>query len=139
MHVLKDPAELIRLLKSNAAEEPPPLDQAAEWLANPDHFALVEGNDLGLCMGALPGPVHVHVFYQSRGKEAFDLARRMLQYVFDAGATEILGETPAKFPNAVRFAQLLGFELYGEKDTPSGKVVLSRLQIDNCVSPKKAA
>jgi hypothetical protein len=55
------------------------------------------------------------VFFASRGKQALDVARQCSSRRFSYGATEILGETPAKFRDAIMFARLLGFRPYGEE------------------------
>lgn len=141
MHLLHDPAELTRLLAANAREAAPPIDDAAAWLANPRNFALAECNDLGLfeAKDDWPGPLHAHVFFASRGRKAIDTASAMIAQAFDYGATEILGETPAKFRNALMFARLLGFRPYGEEDRLAGKVILSRLALNNLQGWKKTA
>jgi hypothetical protein len=134
MKYLDQPSELVRLLNANGRDEwKPGLEDAAKWLADPAHFALVEGDDLGMFMaaGEWPGPLHAHVFFASRGKKALEVARRMLGEAFSHGATEILGETPTKYRDALMFARLLGFRPYDEIDRPYGKAVLSRLNKHN--------
>lgn len=130
MHRLTDPQELVRLLAENAREEwRPGIEEATEWLADPAHFALVEGNDLAMfaAEGAWPGPLHGHMFFASRGKLALTVAKAMLGHAFGLGATAILGRTPAKFKDAVLFARWLGFVKTGEEEAPHGKVIISRL------------
>lgn len=110
----------------------------ADWLAKPNTFALRDGDDLGLFEAGdtWPGPLTAHVIFASRGKHALRTARAMLEQAFDYGATEILGETPVALPHAVLFSRLLGFRPYGEADRPMGKVILSRLQMNNFASFK---
>ncbi len=126
MHICRDPDELLRLLHENARDDwKPTISNAAEWLAEPSNFALVKGNDLGLfeAKDEWPGPLHAHVFFESRGKNAIRIAKQMLAQAFDYGATEILGETPLAYTNALMFARLLGFRVYGEENG----LTLSRL------------
>lgn len=134
MHLLTDPAELAALLKANARDDwRPDAGDAAQWLAQPRNFALADGGDLGMftARGEWPGPLEGHVFFASRGRRALEVARTMLGRAFDYGATEILGETPARYRDAVIFARLLGFERVGEAERPYGMAVLSRLTINN--------
>lgn len=99
------------------------------WLADPRHFALVDGDDLGLFEAGdeWPGPLCAHVLFKSRGRSAIATARAMLNQAFAFGATRILGETPIGSPHALLFAKLLGFRPYGEADGPGGRVTLSAL------------
>jgi hypothetical protein len=127
MELLRDPDELKRLLAQNARE--PMAYDTREWLSNPSNFALREGEDVGLfeAMGEWPGPLDAHVFFASRGAQALTIAKAMLAQAFAYGATEIHGETPAKFRDALMFSRLLGFKVVGERETPDGKVILSLL------------
>jgi hypothetical protein len=132
--MLTDPIELQRLVDLNAPEGLVGDDfDAADWLANPANFALSDGDDLGMFEAGTewPGPVSAHVIFASRGQQAIDTAQRMLAQVFAFGATEVLGETPLKLPQAMGFAAKLGFEPYGEDDRPMGRVSLSRLTPDS--------
>jgi hypothetical protein len=107
----RDPSGLLRLMLQNMREDAEPLiTHAEEWLADPRNFALVEGDDLSLFMaeGEWPGPLHAHVFFASRGKQALEIARRMLGQAFGYGATEIIAQTD--FRDAAMFARLLGFK-----------------------------
>jgi hypothetical protein len=118
LRLCNDPDELDRLIRANT---PPDYIgegfSAAEWIARPANFALVEGDDLGLFEAGneWPGPLTAHVLFASRGKPALDRARRMLAVAFAWGATEILGE-PRADNKAVRwFIRQLGFEPYGQR------------------------
>lgn len=99
---------------------------AKEWLSDPRHFAMVEGDDLGLFEAGdeWPGPLCAHVLFKSRGKQALKVARAMLEQAFAFGATHILGETPVRFPHAILFARLLGFVPYGEAAAKNGEPVI---------------
>jgi hypothetical protein len=137
---LVDPARLAELLNANARDEwKPGIDDAARWLADPAHFALEDGNDLGMfeATGDWPGPLKAHVFFASRGKRALETARAMLTIAFGYGATEILGETPTRYPEALMFARMLGFRPYGEDRGESGTYVLSRLAKAQLTSARK--
>lgn len=131
MKLLRNPDELERLIALNAPEGLVGASfDAAEWLANPANFALCDGPDLGMfeAVDEWPGPLAAHVLFATRGREAIGLARRMLAQAFSFGATRILGETPARLPQALWFARKLGFVPYGEADRPMGRVILSALE-----------
>lgn len=131
MQLVNDPLRLAALIAANA---PPEIVAGtfdpAKWFAEPSHFALEAGGDLAMfeADGEWPGPLTAHVMFRSRGRAALDTARAMIERAFTYGATEILGETPANLRHAILFARLLGFVPYGEKETPMGTVVLSRLR-----------
>jgi hypothetical protein len=139
---LVDPARLAELLNANARDEwKPGIEDAARWLADPAHFALVDGNDVGMfeATGEWPGPLKAHVFFASRGKQALDTARAMLEIAFGYGATEIIGETPERYPGAVLFALKLGFDRVGEERTEHGTYILTRLAKAQLTSGPKTA
>lgn len=141
MEQLRDPDELARLIAANAPSGITADDfDAAEWLADPANFALVEGDDLGMFEAGdeWPGPLTAHVIFASRGKRALDTARAMLTGAFTFGATEIVGETPVRLPHALIFSRLLGFVPYGEAERPMGRVVLSALNA-NPIEPRAVA
>lgn len=117
-NLLRDPAELARLIAQNAREGAIPVSDASEWLANPRNFALVDGDDLSLfeAKGEWPGPLEGHIFFASRGKEALAKAKAMLAHAFSYGATCIEGRTPHQFRDALMFARLLGFKVCGRDE-----------------------
>ena len=129
MRFLRSPRTLERLIRENAPAFIIADDfDAAEWLSNPANFTLVDGNDLGMfeATGEWPGPLMAHVLFRSRGKQALETARAMLDQAFAFGATEIVGETPVTLPHALLFARRLGFVPYGEADRFMGRVILSK-------------
>ena len=127
MEKLTDPDRLSELIHANAREvQKPSLEQISDWLSNASNLALVDGNDLSLFEWKSDG-IHGHIFFASRGREALIKAKAMLDHVFSLGAKVILGETPKLFRDALWFSRRLGFEHYGEKETPDGTVILSRL------------
>lgn len=130
MELLRNPNELARLVAKNA----PPgfmdgLD-AADWIADPSHFALRDGDDLALFEAGdeWPGPLCAHVLFASRGRQALDVARAMLAQAFAFGATRILGETPVKYRHALLFVRRLGFVPYGEAELDGERLILSALE-----------
>lgn len=118
------------MLAANARDEyKPTIEDAEQWLSRPANFALVDGDDLSMfeAQGAWPGPLVGHIFFASRGKQALATARKMLARAFAFGATEILGETPAEYRDALLFIRLLGFRPYAKIEAEYGPAILSRL------------
>lgn len=130
MELLRNPDELARLIALNAPAGFMDGNDAGEWLADPRHFALADGDDLGLFEAGdeWPGPLCAHVLFHSRGARALKVARTMLEQAFRFGATRILGETPERFHHAILFARLLGFVPYDRVETERGWVILSALE-----------
>lgn len=141
MELLHNSDELARLIAANA----PPGFMAgldpAEWLADRRHFALVDGDDLGLFEAGdeWPGPLCAHVLFASRGKHALETARAMLEHAFAFGATRILGETPPHRRDALLFIRMLGFRPYGEAIGHGGPVILSALDNPNPFAVRSVA
>lgn len=141
MHILRAPDELARLIAQNAPAGFMADIEPAEWLSDPRHFALVDGDDLGLFEAGVewPGPLCAHVIFASRGKPALETARAMLAAAFAFGATKILGETPIVYPHALMFARKLGFQPYAEADGQIGRVTLSALANPNPFADSRVA
>jgi hypothetical protein len=115
LKLIRDPAELESLVKANAPAFIIGKQSPAEWLSAPANFALRENNDLGMfeAHGEWPGPLSVHAIFESRGKQALETARKMLEHAFGYGATSIHAEPET--PAATMFARLLGFKLEDDK------------------------
>lgn len=120
MHLLRDPAELRALMAKNCPPELLCDFDPAKWLADPANFALRDGDDLGLAEagGEWPGPLTVHLFCASRGRQALDTGQAMLDRCFAYGATEIRAEIQQSRRRAVMFVRLLGFRPVGEFERP---------------------
>lgn len=129
MNLLRDPADLARLIDLNAPAGFLDGIDAAEWLSDPRHFALAQGDDLALFEVAdeWPGPLCAHVLFASRGKAALETARTMLDQAFAFGATRIVGEVPAHFRHSLLFVRWLGFAPYGEAELDGERLILLAL------------
>lgn len=133
MRLIRDPQELSAMMATNCPPELLCDFDAATWLSDPAHFALRDGDDLGLAEAGSewPGPLTVHLFCQSRGKRAVEVGRRMLEQCFAFGATEVRAEIQLSRRHAILFVRKLGFQPVGEIERPDlGKFAV--LQIDNC-------
>lgn len=136
MKHVRDPDELSALMAKNCPPELLCDFDAETWLADPSNFALADGDDLGLAEAGSewPGPLTIHTFYTSRGKEAIRVARAMIEQCFAYGATAVRGEIQTKRRNVIAFARLLGFRPVGEIERP-GLGTFSVLQIAQLTTP----
>lgn len=119
IHV-RDPDELAALMKRNCPPELLCDFDAQSWLACRGNFALREGDDLGLGEAGeeWPGPLTVHLFCTSRGRQAVGIGRRMLEQCFTYGATAIRAEIQADRRHAIMFARRFGFRPVEEFERP---------------------
>lgn len=127
MQSISNPIELARLILANAPEEL--IDgrfKPAAWL-EAGNIALRVGNDLAMFEDLGDGVYLAHVWFASRGKEAIEAARSILEEMFARGATAICGETPASRRDALLFVRKLGFRPRGEAMRPQGRVIVSVL------------
>lgn len=117
---VKDPAELADLMEKNCPPELLCDFDAETWLADPANFALRDGDDLGLAEAGSewPGPLTIHTFYTSRGKQAMTVARTMIEHCIAYGATELRGEIQVTRRHVITFARLLGFRPVEEIERP---------------------
>lgn len=102
-----------------------------EWLEDPNNVLLEEGGSCGIFEFEYPGVYCGHYFFKVRGKEAFDLAQRMLNDIFlNHGAKVIKGLTPIEKKGALYLTRKLGFESYGTVDTWVGPHEIFFMSID---------
>jgi hypothetical protein len=81
---------------------------------DPENVILIEGNDVALFEGE--GSVYTgHYFFtEARGRNALNLAQRMIDELFDSyGAVVIKGLTPVDNKAALWITRQLGFESHG--------------------------
>lgn len=89
------------------------------WLSIDENLMLVDGEDVGLLTFEYPGLYNGHWFFNSRGKEARDVANRMLDYAFKEHQAQVIrGITPVSLLGARRLAKILGFKSYGMLEYP---------------------
>ena len=118
MRLCRNPDELDALIRANAPPELVADDfSAAEWLAYPAHFALVDETDLSMfeAQGEWPGDLNAHLFFATRGKQALETARAMLALAFGFGATRVIGAAPTHRRHVLLFVCRLGFVAYGRQ------------------------
>ena len=69
-----------------------PLEDLATWYTLPKCLMLIDGQDVGLATYDYPGVYTVHWYYQSRGRDAIELAKKMCALMFtDYGAQALRG------------------------------------------------
>lgn len=83
------------------------------WL-DTNSVMYVEGDSVGLCTREKKGIYSVHWFFKHRGREALNLAVRMLDDLFDnVGAKIVRGITPVDNRAARWAARQIGLKSYG--------------------------
>lgn len=69
-----------------------PIADLDKWISLPNNLMFVEGDDVGLATFEYRGLYNVHWYFKSRGREAIDVARRMLANLFENyGAQAVRG------------------------------------------------
>lgn len=84
-----------------------------EWLASRNKM-FVEDGSVGLFSYEWPGVYTGHWFFKVRGKDANDLANRILDKMFHEYDMKVCrGFTPIELPHVIKAAKRLGFKSYG--------------------------
>lgn len=100
------------------------------WLENKNNLMFEEDGSISLFTFEYPGVYTGHWFFK-RGTKTQDLARRMLDTVFNEyGAKVVRGVTKVSLPHAIWAAKKLGFTSYGRLDYPDGEHELLMLTKD---------
>lgn len=60
-----------------------PIEDLRTWFDNPNHVMLSDGDSVGLGTLEYPGLYNLHWFYTVRGRQALNLARDMLRFLFE--------------------------------------------------------
>jgi hypothetical protein len=97
-----------------------------EWVSNPNNVMLRDGHDASASTGIFayeyPGLYTGHYFFRVRGREAIDLAKRMLGEMFENyGAKAIRGLTKTDNRPALWITRQLGFKSCGLIVTKNGE------------------
>lgn len=102
-----------------------------DWLLNDGNVALREGDSYGLFQNDLPGVFIGHYFFSVSGREAMDLANRMLSEMFSKyDAKLIIGLTPVEKRHAAWMTRQLGFKSYGKIKWDGKEVELFQMTRD---------
>ena|SRR5690349_4767935 len=84
------------------------------WLEDDRNIMAVDGKDTGLATYNYPGVYSVHWFFKSRGRDALNQARAMLDWLFqNSDAKAVRGLTKEHIKAARWLARQIGFTSYG--------------------------
>lgn len=120
MHRSFDP-EVMRKAAEPYPELIPPDYDFQNWISNIDNVMLVEDDSVGLAVNEYPGVYTGHYFFKVGGRQALDLARKMMNEMIEKhGAKAFTGITPANNKAARWFNRHLGFTSYGIIDSYKG-------------------
>lgn len=133
--IIHKPEELATLLDANAPRTQADLCRVSsamfnprEWINGHGNIALKQGMDLAMFEYMGPGAYLGHIWFGSRGRHALEVARDMLETMFDKyDARLIRGEIPLWRKDVAWFMRLLGFEQERLEIRPQGAVMVARL------------
>ncbi len=100
-----------------------PIELIGPWVENKSNVMMAEGNSVGLATYEYPGLYSVHWFFSSdhRGRKAINLAKEMVDYLFqECGAKALRGFTKIELKAARWAARQLGLKSYGVLEFPNG-------------------
>lgn len=103
--------------------EPMPSEMSyEEWTSDSHNYMFVEGDNVGLATHEYPGVYTVHWFFTERGRGAINMARKMLDALFNASdAQTIRGLTPKDLKAARWLAKQVGLTSHGIVEFSDGK------------------
>lgn len=89
--MIKEVRDFDLLLKATEpVREIAPIEDLVTWFENPKHVMMVVGDNVGLCTYEYPGLYNAHWFYTARGKEAIDLGKAMIRYMFENKDAQVI-------------------------------------------------
>lgn len=93
-----------------------------EWLEDTKNVMLREEDSTGIFAYEYPGLYTGHYFFRVKGREAINLAKRMLDEMFSTySAQTIRGMTKTDNRPALWITRQLGFKSYGRIETKNGE------------------
>lgn len=97
-----------------------------EWFFNENNLALTNSRgDYGLFTYEKPGVVSGHYFFTSRGKDAIEVSKDILSYLFNNYEVHtVMGLTPVRKKGALFLNKKLHFKSYGSVETVTGPAEL---------------
>ena len=100
-----------------------------DWVAAEQNYAIIDNDgNIALLEYVSPGVYHPHIYFSARGREAIEVAKEMLHWVFTmTDAEELLGETPILAKNAWFVVRQVGFKPQGLAASEWGPLRLSRM------------
>ena len=108
------------------------------WVDNPNNLLIQEEDNFGFLNYEYPGAYTAHWFYTVRGKEAIELAQRMLDYCFKNYDVRLIrGLTPESNMRARIAAKRVGLTSQGMVETTTGPHELMTMTKDEFYSHLK--
>lgn len=109
------------------------------WVGNTNNVMYVEEDgSVGLCTYEYPGLFTVHWYFKAKGREALNLAVRMLDDLFtNYGAKAVRGLTKVQLKAAKWAARKIGMKSYGVVKFPTGEYELLYMTKDEFYSYNK--
>lgn len=94
-----------------------------EWLCEPGNVALLEDDDLALFDYLGNNQYAVHLFFESRGRDAIERLRDFMRQMFtEYGAHMLFGYIPVERRDVAYVAAQAGAIYAGKRNTPFGPV-----------------
>ena len=114
--------ELLRQALAMHPDDQSEVDAEA-WIDNERNVMyLDDSGSVGLLTFEYPGLYNAHWFFRVRGKNAYDLARKMLHKGFqETDMQAVRGLTPMSLPNVRMAARRVGLTSYGQITCSDGK------------------
>lgn len=123
-----DPAEVNPLVARDFAG----LD-FTDFLAEPMHVCLLDGDSGALFAWRGPGTYELHVFFAVRGRDAIDLGHAMLDWMRrECGARRFWALVPEDDRKVKLYTRLMGWRSLGSRQTRNGPNELFALEDDLC-------
>lgn len=88
--MIKRSFDLDLLLKITGEYNIAPPEDFIKWFNMPMNLMFVEGDNIGLATYEYSGVYNVHWYYTARGREAIELAKRMIANLFENYGAEII-------------------------------------------------
>lgn len=109
-----------------------------EWVKDTNNIMLREGDSTGIFAYEYPGVYTGHYFFRVKGRNAINLAKRMLDEAFSTyGAKAIRGLTKTDNRPALWITRHLGFKSYGRIVTENGEHELFCLTVEDWMKDKE--
>lgn len=96
----------------------------ADWLAHPGNVVAMVDDGFALFDYIGGGLYAIHLFLQSRGKDAVIDVRKITETMFRNGVKVIVGHVPVINRRAAVIGQMAGYHYAGRMESPYGDVLV---------------
>lgn len=104
------------------------------WLADPRNILMIEGENCLVCLWRWIGIYEVHISFASKGAEATNICREMLDLMLSGPAHMLLAVIPEHLKHVILFARRFGFQFKGTVETIEGTCQMYQLEADQWAS-----